>query len=572
MRPDAREGCTIPGCRVPMTVMKPPRLVRLLLAVCCYGLSFAARAATAGNAAAALPDEATLQAAGARIGEITIRSLQIFDLDDPRENKALYRAANRLHIRTRESVIRAYLLFDSGDPYSARVLQETERNLRDLRFLREPTVRATAYHDGVVDIEVVTHDVWTLQVGPSFGRSGGTNNSSFSFADQNFLGHGKTLILGVENDVDRSAQMIEWRDPSINGSRWHDDLYWSRTSDGHVRRLGIWRPFFALTSRNSYGLQASDSVLTDTRYALGESYDSYRHASHAFELYTGWSGGLRNGLTRRYTAGWRVSFDDFRAQSAAPDTPGTKAALPGNRDFSYPFLRVDWIRDNFRTTRDLELIERTEDLQFGLSGSAVLGVLTRAGGSDRNGALLNVATSYGLQLTDSQQLFLTTNLNSRIEEGRSVDQRLEASGAWYWRHAPRLLAHAKLTLGRGSRLDLDHYYSLGGDNGLRGYPLRYQLGSGFTLLKLEERFYTGYSLWRLFDIGAAAFIDGGRVHGGNPLGAGNLGWLKDAGIGLRLGNSRSSLGAVIHIDLATPLDRGTGVRSLQWLVSTEATF
>ncbi len=134
------------------------------------------------------------------------------------------------------------------------------------------------------------------------------------------------------------------------------------------------------------------------------------------------------------------------------------------------------------------------------------------------------------------------------------------------------MAHAKLTLARGAALDLDHYYSLGGDSGLRGYPLRYQLGSGFTLLKLEERLYTGYSLWRLFDIGAAAFFDAGRVHGANPLGAPDLGWLKDVGIGLRLGNSRSSLGAVIHIDLATPLDRRDGVRALQWLVSTEATF
>lgn len=553
-----------------------PSLHLLLVAAYCCGLPFAAAgAATADQAdppADALPDAATLEAAGARIGEITIRSLQIFDVDDPRENKALYRAANRLHIRTHESVIRAYLLFSSGDLYSARVLQETERNLRDLRFLREPTVRATRYRDGVVDIEVITHDVWTLQVGPSFGRSGGTNSSSFSFADQNFLGRGKTLILGVERNIDRTGQVVEWRDPSINGSRWHDDIYWSKTSDGHERRLGIWRPFYALTSRNSYGLLASDSMLTTTRYALGDSYDSYQRDTHAFEVYTGWSTGLRDGSARRLTAGWRVARDDFRAQAATADTLGTRAPLPGNRDFSYPFLRGEWISDDFRTARDLELIERTEDLQFGLSGSAVLGVLTRAGGSDRNGALLSVSGHYGLQLTGSQQVFVTADFASRLEGGRSVDQRMAASGAWYWRHSSRLLSHAKLTLARGARLDLDHYYSLGGDSGLRGYPLRYQLGSGLTLLKLEERLYTGYSLWRLFDVGAAAFIDAGRIEGGNPLGAANLGWLKDAGIGLRLGNSRSSLGAVIHIDLATPLDRRNGVRSLQWLVSTEASF
>lgn len=31
---------------------------------------------------------------------------------------------------------------------------------------------------------------------------------------------------------------------------------------------------------------------------------------------------------------------------------------------------------------------------------------------------------------------------------------------------------------------------LGGDNGLRGYPLRYQVGTTNALITLEERFYS----------------------------------------------------------------------------------
>ena len=58
------------------------------------------------------------------------------------------------------------------------MLEETERNLRRLSFLREPHIRPVAWHDGLVDILVETHDVWTLQVGPSFGRSGGKNYTS----------------------------------------------------------------------------------------------------------------------------------------------------------------------------------------------------------------------------------------------------------------------------------------------------------------------------------------------------------------------------------------------------------
>ena len=50
-----------------------------------------------------------------------------------------------------------------------------------------------------------------------------------------------------------------------------------------------------------------------------------------------------------------------------------------------------------------------------------------------------------------------------------------------------------------------------------------------------------------------------------------LGWLRDVGIGLRLGNNRSSLGNVFHFDVAAPLD-GENLKRLQFLVSTSATF
>ncbi len=97
------------------------------------------------------------------------------------------------------------------------------------------------------------------------------------------------------------------------------------------------------------------------------------------------------------------------------------------------------------------------------------------------------------------------------------------------------------------------------------------MGDARAQLKIEERLYTDWSIWRLFNLGAAAFFDAGRTSGGNPIGVPQLGWLRDVGIGLRLGNDRSSLGNVIHIDLATPLD-GEHLSRLQFLVGTEATF
>ena len=48
--------------------------------------------------------------------------------------------------------------------------------------------------------------------------------------------------------------------------------------------------------------------------------------------------------------------------------------------------------------------------------------------------------------------------------------------------------------------------------------------------------------------------------------------LKDVGLGLRLGSSRSAFGNVIHVDLAFPLDGGSDIDSVQFVVETKAHF
>ncbi len=519
-----------------------------------------------------LPDDAALEAAGARIGQITIRSAEIFDLSDPRENRSLYRVANRWHINTRAGVIRAQLLFRSGEPYRHRLLEETERKLRQLNFLREPRIRPLGYHDGVVDILVETHDVWTLQLGPSYGRRGGKNDTSLEFQDHNLLGFGKTLIAGSSQGVDRNSTYFEWRDPAVFGGRWIDSLRWANNSDGRDWRVQLARPFYALDVRYAAGLTLADSKGEDTRYLLGSEYDRYQHSARLLDVLAGWSAGLRAGHVLRLSAGWREERDAFGALYAgAPPLPVTLAPLPADRDLVYPYVRAEWLTDQFHTTRNQDLIARTEDLTFGLAATLQLGLASPAFGADRRAWVFAARADYGWELSSRQQLYAGAGLSGRSEQRGAVDRRTSADLAWYWRTSRRTLTHVRISGDAGHALDLDHYYQLGGDNGLRGYPLRYQLGDARAQLKIEERVYTDWSLWRLFNIGGAAFFDAGRTYGSNPIGVPQLGWLRDVGIGLRLGNDRSSLGNVIHIDLATPLN-GEHLSRLQFLVSTEATL
>jgi outer membrane protein assembly factor BamA len=543
----------------------------VLLAAAAAAAGTAARASE-GADAQSVPDDATLEAAGARFGTITIRNLQIFDESDPRENYGVYRLANRLHLHTHAGAVEAALLFRTGQPYQGRLLKETERNLRQLNFLREPTVRPVAWHDGVVDILVETHDVWTLQVGPSYSRTGGKNAASLEVKDQNLFGFGKTLLVGYSSDVDRKSTYFGWQDPSVFGSRWVDALHWANNSDGHDRSATLYRPFYALEVRHGAGMSMVDTLGTDTRYRLGQEYDHYRHALRSFDAYLGWSPGLHSGYTLRLSAGWRSENDTFTPiYTGNPPVNEALAPIPADRDLVYPYLRAEWIADKFATTRNLNLIGRTEDLHFGARAMLMFGLATPAVGADRHAVIGAGHVDYGWHLTESQQLFANAGFTGRMQQGRVADLRSSVDAAWYWRTSRRTLTHVRISGDSGQALDLDHYFLLGGDNGLRGYPLRYQEGSGRALVRVEERLFTDWTLWRLFDVGGAVFYDAGRTYGSNPVDTPQLGWLRDVGVGVRLGNNRSSLGNVVYIDLAAPLD-GEDIKRLQLLVGASATF
>ncbi len=148
----------------------------------------------------------------------------------------------------------------------------------------------------------------------------------------------------------------------------------------------------------------------------------------------------------------------------------------------------------------------------------------------------------------------------------------KARTRYFWRTSEDTLFYAGLLVEAGHALDGDHDLVLGGDSGLRGYPLRYQAGSARAVFTLEERVFTDWYPFNLFHVGGAVFADVGRTWGDSAVNVPNEGLLKDVGLGLRFGNSRSSLGNVIHLDLAFPLDKSASAKSMQILIGTKTSF
>ncbi len=391
-------------------------------------------------AAETWPGDAELEAQGARIGSVTISIRPIFDPEKPGERRALYQLADRWHVDTRESAINAQLLFQPGDAFSRRVLDETERNLRDLRFIREPEIRIVGYHDGLVDLEVVTQDIWTTNPGVSFGRAGGKNSASFQLEELNLLGFGKQVAIDYSHDVDRNSYTLAWQDPNVGGSRWRNEMSLTDSNDGSGGTFELERPFFSLDTRWSAGLAlVRDDAIHDV-YRLGHRVAEYRRDVQDFEIRYGWSKGLQDGWTYRWNLGLRRQATQFA------EVPGAAApeSLPADRDLNYPFLRLEAIEDDFETSRNLDQIGRTEDLQFGKRFLVELGWASAAFGSDRDAAILRASASRGYRLDGGQLLFLGGSIASRLEGGSPENALLSGRMRYYRQTSPRSTFYTSL--------------------------------------------------------------------------------------------------------------------------------
>jgi hemolysin activation/secretion protein len=523
---------------------------------------------SAGSPALALPDDATLEASRAVVGEIRVIVSDIFDPTKPGEDNVVFRAANFVHVKTKESVIRHQLLFKEGDAYSRRLCEESARLLRGLGFLYDAKIRPVGYRDGVVDVEVAVRDVWTLRFGFNFSRKGGANRTSIGLEEMNFLGYGKNVAIHHTRDVDRVSRTYGYRDPSVLGSRVEAALAYADNSDGYEQFVDVGRPFYSLDTRWAVGgtYDRNDSV--EPLYELGHAVARFYRSSDTATVHAGFSRGLVGGRAARYSAGFSFDRETFGpVPGERPPDP-----FPSDRTLAYPWIAFDSVQDGFITLQDLDKIKRTEDLNLAREGHARIGWAAPAFGSDRGRAIFEGSYRVGLGLAPGGMLLASAELSGRRSSGGFENVWAGLGARFYLRDLGRHNFYASLRGDMAYNLDRESQLLLGGDTGLRGYPLRYQDGNRRVLLTVEQRFYTDWEVLKLMRVGAAVFADAGRAWFAGEPGHDDLGVLKDVGLGLRLASSRSSGATMAHIDLAYALDGDPTIKKFQLYVSARETF
>lgn len=517
----------------------------------------------------ALPSEfGDLESAGAVIGEVRVEARNIFDPGDAAESGLFYRLVNRLHFVTRPQVVARMLLFKSGDRVSVQKIEETERILLALRILRDVEIRPGQYRDGKVDVEVLTRDTWSLDLTGSFSRSGGNNKSSFGVRERNALGTGLNMGFARASDNDRNGTELEASyNQAFDG--W-TQVAFSRGqfSDGRRTAVTVDRPFYSLDTRYAARGAWSDNERIDSIYNSGDKVSEYRHRERAAELAVGWSPGLVDGWTSRYSGGIHTNDDAYRAE------PGRALVvpLPVNHRVRAPFLRYELVEDDFIKVVNYNNIARTEFLGIGFHLRAQVAHALRGLGSTRSDWLYALEAGNGTTFASGHRLFAQAKVERRVS---SLATPMTQGGAGLQFYAPQSrdsLYFASLAGEKVQGGGIADRLLLGGLEGMRGYPSHYQAGKNRVVATLEQRRYFDWYPLHLVRVGGAAFLDIGRAWGGANQNSVNGGWLADAGMGLRLSLDRTASANVLHLDVAVPLRRAPGIKAVQFLVKTELTY
>jgi hypothetical protein len=513
-------------------------------------------------------DPARLEADEVVIGEIILDKRDVFDLSNPKENNWLFRLANKWHIVTKDEVIARQLLLEPGDTYSKRLSDESERILRRNTYFYDVAIEPVEREDGKVDLRVVTQDVWTLNPGFSVSRKGGENKTVIDIEELNLLGRGQLIRFARSDDVDRVSKSVEFEDKQLGSSWVRLNALFADNSDGELSFLSLVRPFYALDARWSAGMIASDINQRGVLYDLGEKAAEYQQERRYLSAFGGWSDGLKNGWVRRYTAG--VVLDENRFSEVVDGN--LPAAIPEDRELVYPFIGIEILEDSFEETVNRDQIKRTEDLQTGLRIAASLGWADESFGSDRDAFIYSASISRFFGSVDDVALALGVEASGRLEGSTTANALVSAQARYSHRFSEKHSFFATLSTTLGHHLDLESPVEIGGDTGLRGYPLRYQSGDSKLLFSVEQRYFWDWYPLRLFRVGGAIFADVGRTWGDHPLGGEELGWLKDVGIGLRFAPTRTGSRKIIHFDIAFPLDGDASIDDVQILLESKKTF
>jgi hypothetical protein len=474
--------------------------------------------------------------------------------DSSEETSWWARAGNALHVTTRRRVVEREVLFRAGEPFDSARVAETARNLRALGVFRRVLIDSMRTDSGLV-LRVTTKDGWSIRPTVDFSRVGSQTAFALGLEELNLFGNAAYGSLTYSDHPDRTALTAVFRQPRLFANKVFLQIGVQDRSDGRSLSFGMGQPFLSLASRSGASVNAVDfdgdvlrffegertaSVVVRRRYALLRA-DAARAVSASS------SGFVRVGILAQ------LRRDDFLERTAVGTLPfpRTVTAAVG------PYLWIN--RASYAVVRNFRSFLREEDID--LSEGFLIGtyVAPSAFGYDRDGVGLQANALAGTRLPGGFATF-RAQATGLVSGGGLDSGTVRLSGTWLVQPVRR---HSLTLFAQGGWQDgavPGEEFDLGLGRGPRAFYAHAFTGDRFVNFTAEYRWTVGEDLWNVIGIGLAGFVDhGGAWYSGSPRRTGT-----DAGVGIRLGPSRTAEGGSLSIDLARRF--GTDVQQGGWAV------
>ena len=439
-------------------------------------------------------------------------------------------------------------------------LAESELILRATGFLNPVNISARPVPGGA-EVVVETHDQWTTGVSLSFGMSGDRRTASFGLWEDNVLGMGKSFLLDVTSDPERTSTKFRYRDITFLHSRWQLEVEHQSSSDGSTDHLRFEYPFFSLTTPRAGGVDWRRDQSLKYLWSDGERRVTGEANTRDWEVWGGLrlpGSGIRTDRLLVGAFGERAIFSDWHSL--------TGPSYPQPQDRNLVGVEAGWDHRTFRwkLVQGFRAWLRQEDLPLGPNWTVTTGLSLPLLGGDSVRLRYHGVFEAG-QFAGRTYTWQRIDLSGRVESRGlgNVISHLEAGGAITGSAGLRVRVAADL----GYALDGERQLTLGADTGLRGYDPNTFDGTSRVVANVEWRHRITGELLHVAALGLTAFADGGKTWGAR-VGPSTEGWRSDIGAGVLVELTRASLVRILRFEVALPDRGGKPI----YLITTDSLF
>lgn len=376
----------------------------------------------------------------ARISRVFVDNHAVFDPTDtdldPRFAWA-YGVANRLHVPTREEVIRREILFREGQCYSPELLLDSERLLRNTSFIADADIYGIRQPDGSYHVIVDTSDEWSTRVEPRVDSRGG-GVTGLVLREDNLLGSGQQVRAFWGEQYDERIYGASYATPQLLGTLLDAELALAKTPNGTLFSQSVAYPFRGEAGRWAWrqGVEHEDRFFE--YFAPGDDrlvrvlFPERRRAAELGGLYRLGRRGSLTFLGLALTGEWIIYPDGMRFADEAAVRPVEDPLLeiPASAFDTVSSVRAVFLVGQrsvyFVRRSSLDAVRGSEDVRMGVDAELALGRSLEAFSTDDD-----LSLNLGLDVAGEPAGGLLAGGRLLLEGKRDYGAPL---GSWEWRN------------------------------------------------------------------------------------------------------------------------------------------